>query len=262
MLKMLKARIELVLGTLVLVMSLCVAGGAVELPAVQPIAAYPAVVQPALLTALHEVELLLDSSTYACRRTLQEWTQEEFAVYCVGILHGEGYEAAVVYDASKIWVLAKLPVVGAEAWIPVIPYPAGNGPQWTLGRVASSGPSSFMGEYVSPDGVVDLETNQAPVARVRCPVVQLDLGEQEAFLAMASYDPDGEIVLYGWSIDGEMSGSFTEATADWLSFGSPGRHRVTLTVIDNRGAKAEATCAVSVSEEGEAGPPPSCGCGN
>jgi len=70
-------------------------------------------------------------------------------------------------------------------------------------------------------------------------------GEQIRFDASPSHDPDGEIREYDWDLDGDgifdAKGKVVEAT-----FETPGEHRVTLRVTDDRGATDEVTKAVGV----------------
>ena len=151
---------------------------------------------------------------------------------------------------------------GEETWIPVEATPQGGAVGSTLGRIPWAGSGDYEDAYQSPQRLLDLGPNMAPTAGLRLPVAQVAVDEAATLLALTSRDADGEIVVYWWAIDGSKP-TLTKTPSLEYTFRSGGVHTVTLTVVDNRGARATTTESVRVrSGEGEAvGAPPSGGCG-
>jgi hypothetical protein len=81
-------------------------------------------------------------------------------------------------------------------------------------------------------------------ARAAAPVVAIDApdtaqtGVPVPFDGAGSSDPDGDLLDYAWSIDGDR----LDVESNWLSvaFAHPGRHVVALTATDSTGASATA----------------------
>lgn len=106
---------------------------------------------------------------------------------------------------------------------------------------------------------VDIEkTNDPPVAsftwEVMSPegtrlLVEPRTGDRIRFDASESRDPDGRIVKYDW--DWDSDGTYDLSTTDSLTehqFSSPGSRRVTLRVIDGRGAATQTTQTVAIGD--------------
>jgi hypothetical protein len=82
-------------------------------------------------------------------------------------------------------------------------------------------------------------------ARAAAPVVVIDAvdtaetGQPVAFDGDRTTDPDGQLMTYVWSIDGQV----LDVENPWLSvsFAHPGTHVVTLTATDTTGASATAS---------------------
>lgn len=82
-------------------------------------------------------------------------------------------------------------------------------------------------------------------AHAAAPVVVIDAvdtaetGDPVAFDGDRTTDPDGQLMIYQWSIDGQV----LDVENPWLSvsFAHPGTHVVTLTATDSTGASASAS---------------------
>lgn len=73
---------------------------------------------------------------------------------------------------------------------------------------------------------------------------------EEVQFTSDGFDTDGQIILYEWAVDGSPAGS--GENLQW-TFTSPGEHEVSLTGVDNDGARTTNTQVVTV--EGENQPP-------
>jgi hypothetical protein len=88
-------------------------------------------------------------------------------------------------------------------------------------------------------------------AHAAAPVVVIDApdtavtGQPVAFDGDGTTDPDGDLMDYGWAIDGQK----LDVENPWLSvaFAHPGRHVVSLTATDTTGAAASAQHAITVT---------------
>ena len=243
-------------------------------------AAEPQVLQPdstafssaeraALLRELAELEGLLESAEWGSARSLGErgWGSYEFALYAAGTLEGLGYETAVVTSASwsggaHTWVLVGVSVGGRLAWIPVEATPKPGIAQRTLGFVPklSAVPGQFDDRYIAFDQIASQPVNRPPVPQIRPPTSFVLVREFATFLGLSSYDPDGEIILYQWKVDGGRATS-SQAHVYNHSFDSPGQHTVALTVVDDRGGRASVAVAVEVLSEKPEGDKANTGCG-
>ena len=59
-----------------------------------------------------------------------------------------------------------------------------------------TGKMPFDSQYLSFSKLIALPPNRPPVAKIRPSVSSIIAGEQTRLLALGSYDPDEEIVLY------------------------------------------------------------------
>src|SRR3954449_12757345 len=88
-------------------------------------------------------------------------------------------------------------------------------------------------------------------ARAASPIVAIDApdtavtGQPVAFDGDGTTDPDGQLMDFAWSIDGQA----LDVENSWLSvaFAHPGRHVVALTATDTTGATATAQHAITVT---------------
>jgi PKD repeat protein len=81
-------------------------------------------------------------------------------------------------------------------------------------------------------------------------IVQPKAGDTVMFDASASYDPDGRIVKYEW--DWTSDGTYDLTTENPVvehRFPTPGSHRVTLRVTDDKGATATTTQTMMIGEK-------------
>lgn len=83
------------------------------------------------------------------------------------------------------------------------------------------------------------EQNQPPVAIIEVSDTSPLTGQEVHFDAGESFDPDGEIINYEWSLDRSRE-SFHHV------FQEPGSHTVELTVMDDQGATATDTIVIDV----------------
>ena len=88
-------------------------------------------------------------------------------------------------------------------------------------------------------------------ARAAAPIVAIDApdtavtGQPVAFDGDGTADPDGQLMDFAWSIDGQA----LDVQNSWLSvaFAHPGRHVVALTATDTSGASATAQHPITVT---------------
>ena len=194
------------------------------------------------------------------------WGALEFAGFSAGSLEREGYEVAIVEwttndAATRIWVLVALDLGGRTLWIPVEPLPEAGSSQRTLGRVAGEVPQNglvqFDPSYMTYSHVIELPENIPPTPVIPVPILDIVEQVRSPWNGHTSFDPDGMIVLYQWSFDGDEE-RIKSSFAAWHTFETSGAHTVELMVIDSRGAQASTSLNVHVitTEESEAG----CGC--
>ena len=106
--------------------------------------------------------------------------------------------------------------------------------------VDDDGSKSSTRKIVRVQGV-----NQQPHARFTYNPDRPGPGEDVRFDGSDSFDPDGDILSHRWDFDGDGDmDSFGIRTSH--SFDSPGSYEVTLTVIDDKGARVSTTRTVRV----------------
>jgi hypothetical protein len=268
-----RQRLLVVWGLLVLTLAMCsgLAWGTPQPEFLSPdSAAYTPTQRVTLVAASQELERLLRDATLGSQRTLGEggWASLDFAAFAAGSLAVSGYRAVVVSGAwsteQHAWVAVAVDLGdGTIAWIPVEAAPTANSVATTLGRIAWGNGGQYDERYTRYDQVMELGANAAPIAAVRGPVAAPDLGEIVRFLALTSHDPDGQIVLYVWSVDEGDVVAMTKTGLYDHTFERDGYHTVTLTVVDSRGGRATASATIRVvgpdNVGGKAGS--SCGCG-
>jgi len=239
--------------------------------------AYSATEVATLTQAITSLENVLNDYRLGARRYLasDQWGSRDFAAYTGGTLSEMGYEAVLVSAAgwpegTHTWLLIGIPLGGKTAWVPVEASPQAGHSQQILGHIPSytdnAGNMWYEESYLNFSDVIELPPNLPPVAKIRRPAPPFEVNENVRFLAIGSYDPDGEIVLYQWDFDDGK----TEISTKWTvnhRFNKRGNYTISLAVIDNRGRKS-ATTSVTIrvvsSQEPETAPPSSgggCGCG-
>jgi len=201
-----------------------------------------------LSEAMASLEHVLDDESQGSRRTVVEggWQSRDFAAYTAGRLAELGYETLLAShqsgwpDGEHVWVLVGLALPARTAWVPVEATPQPEPSQQTLGRVPGTvdegGSLWFEERYSTFAEVEQLPENQMPVAKFRCSF-RLEMNRENAFRAVYSYDPDGEIVLYQWDFGDGSTATVTTSTVRH-EFDEPGFLSITLTVIDNAGESA------------------------
>jgi len=265
------------LGFLLGALFLGCTGLAADRPTVlQPNAsAYSSAELNVLLPAMTRLETLLGDSDLGSRRYLapDDWQSLNFARYTAGTLAEMGYTARLASSAGwpdgvHTWVLVGIPLPGKTAWVPVEASPAAGRSQTILGYVPKSTESTgrlvFSARHAAFTDVAELPGNLPPVAKIRLPATAVVANQEARLLAVSSYDPDGEIVLFQWSIGDKLP----HASSAWsfsVRFEKPGRYAITLTAIDNGGKSATATTEIVVLGEGDQDSAPGtagsgCGC--
>ncbi len=135
--------------------------------------------------------------------------------------------------------------------------------QWTLGDGNTSTQAAFSYDYAQAgsyqvnltvtdnDGLTDSDTvniqvtNELPIAVIDDMLTSYNLGEPVDFSALASFDPDGDIVEYNWEFgDGESA----SGSAVTHSYTTTGNFTVNLTVSDNAGAINSTSMSLTVSD--------------
>lgn len=258
---------RLLTGILLLV-TLSLLASAQEVPlVVQPQrAGYSPAQLAALDEAITQLKATLRNSNLGSKEELGgAWTFERFAGYTAGSLERLGYQAAIVSrqvgeSESKVWVVVRIDLDGAIAWIPVDPLPDADRYQSSLGEVPLVSALIYDSSYLSYDAIVELPPNLPPVAAIRNQTVDIVETKHSAWFGNASSDPDGEIVLFQWTF-GEDVQRITHTISQWYVFDVGGMdYPVSLTVTDNRGARATTSISVYVltlaEEEAK-----NCGCG-
>lgn len=233
--------------------------------------AYSATELETLLAALSSLRKDLSDDYLGSYRTLSEWGSRDFAAYTAGTLARLGYETRLVAaggwpEGTHAFILVGIPLAGRTAWIPVEASPPPGRAQESLGLVPlytdSAGELWFEKAYLGLHEEVRLPENLPPVAKIRLSPLSGKVGEGVTFMAVDSYDLDGEIVRYSWDLgDGRVSSAPTVHHI----FKKAGTYLVSLTVIDARGASTTATAAFIVADltfvpfPGSSGR--GCGCG-
>jgi hypothetical protein len=197
-----------------------------------------------------------------------EWQSLDFAAYTAGTLAGLGYETRLIEeegwaDGKHTWVIVGIPLDGRTAWVPVEASPEIGKRQAILGTIPSYTDSAgrlwFEAAYLSFSSEVTLPPNRSPLAAIRVVPSWEIVGREVTFMAVTSYDPDGEIIRYHWDLGGI---STSEAKTVRLAFPAEGTYSINLTVTDSRGASTSTKIDYRVKEPGESPPPSGCGCGN
>jgi len=235
--------------------------------------AYSASEVARLTQAITALETALNNYNLGSRRYFasNDWNSRDFAAYTAGSLSEMGYETVLVSGAgwpegTHTWVLAGIPLGGKTAWVPVEASPEAGHSQQILGHIPSitdtAGNMWYEERYLNFSEVIELPPNLPPVAKIRPPTGVVATNSRVKFLTLGSYDPDGEIVLYQWDFDDGKIEISTKWTVKHI-FNKQGSYTISLTVIDNRGKKAPTSATVRVveSDESEAEPAPSGGCG-
>jgi hypothetical protein len=219
-----------------------------------------------LQEAITRLQAALNNGNYGSMKQVGVggWTSAKFAAYTAGSLERLGHTVSIVSQQTatetKSWVMVRVDVGGAFAWIPVEPLPNVASYQADLGDIPLVSTLVYDSSYLTYDTVVELPDNIAPQAVIRVPPLDVVEGKSSAWFANASIDPDGEIVLYSWTFGIDVQRA-THTISQWYNFQTGGlEYPVALTVTDSRGAQASATASVYVLTlaEDEA---KKCGCG-
>ena len=225
---------------------------------------------PAQLTALDEaitqLQATLRNSNLGSKKTLGVggWTVEKFAAYTAGNLERLGYQVAIVSSqqpngATKAWVVVRMDLGGAIAWVPVEPLSFPEMSQKNLGEVPLVSTLIYDSSYLAYSAVVELPANMPPTAAIRAPMSDVVETEPSAWFGNSSVDPDGEIVLFQWTFGDDVQRVSYNISA-WYTFSSGGQdYPISLMVTDSRGAQASASISVYVLTLQEKADK-SCGC--
>jgi PKD repeat protein len=244
--------------------------GAAQIEVLQPDSdRYTASQHAQLTAAIAGLESVLADRTLGSQRATGEqgWGTTQFAAFSAGALAGRGYNTLVVSvqrgGGTFAWVLVGVDVgSGVTAWIPVDPNPGPSAVQSTAGRIPWAVSGRYDASYITFERVVELGPNAPPTASIRAQTGAIRVETGASFLALVSRDADGEIIAFLWSVDGGAP-TRTKSSTYEHTFVSSGEHAVTLTVVDNRGARSSASITIRVYGLDELGRPtsPGCGCG-
>jgi PKD repeat protein len=95
---------------------------------------------------------------------------------------------------------------------------------------------------------ITVNGNATPSASFAYSPSSPSVGETVTFDGSSSSDPDGTIATYQWDINGDGAYDAQTISPTYSDvYGSAGEYQVTLQVIDDEGAKAEATQTITVS---------------
>jgi len=234
--------------------------------------AYSAAELAALLPAVARLETTLANPDLASRRYFasNEWQSRNFAEYTSGrIAELLGYEGRLASadgwpDGRHTWVLVGIPVGQKTAWIPVEASPLAGHAQVILGTIpglASSTGRSFDSKYRGFSVVEPLPADVRPVAKIRAPMARATAQQSVVFLAIESYDPDGEIILYVWEFGDGQRQTTTAPRVDYVPRTASESLAVSLTVVDNCGRTSTVRITIGVADPGPqepSTPPPHC----
>lgn len=184
------------------------------------------------------------------------WDSSMFVTYTGGSLAERGYEVRLASGLgeagdSYAWVLVGLPVESQLVWIPINAVPPIGTLQHSLGTIPwengeTSNHSRFQSTYTQPVEMHTLPHNKPPVAQpLRLDSTVFRIGDSIVASAFASFDPDGDIVLYRWCLDDTAC----ESASFWrrlMTFGTPGHHLITLFVVDQGGRSASSAASLLV----------------
>lgn len=120
--------------------------------------------------------------------------------------------------------------------------------QVTLTLAAAQEPDNPHNIMVVDD--LTFAVNEPPTASFTFDPAEPTVGEPVVFDASDSHDPDGEIVEYRWDFDDGRIVQVTENPQVTRTFREPGRHAVTLEVVDDNGATDRFTVEVIVRRRG------------
>jgi len=234
--------------------------------------AYAASELAALQSAITNIQDLLDDYGLGSGRYFAstEWMSADFAAYTAGILASNGYETRLVAqegwpDGEHAWVLVGIVLPTRTVWIPVEASPAMGKSQQILGAIPEyvddAGQAWFEKEYAMFAREIVLPGNVSPVASIRIIPTQGIAGQEVTFMGLASYDPDGEIIRYGWDFGGLETS--TRSTVRF-AFTAEGTYKIVLSVTDSRGKTTVTSIDYRVKGVREPATPSSgggCGCG-
>jgi len=222
-----------------------------------------------LMATVDGLQLVLGSPLFGSQKRLGEdgWTARDFAVFTAGALTARHYEVLLVENGSggSPWVAVGLAGGSSIVWIAVDAQPS-DGPQTTLGRIpATIAPNgiSFDAAYAGQFATSLLPPNASPIAHVRANTHQVDMDSAVRLVAVSSYDLDGVILLYRWTIGSTGQTVLTTIPSLRHTFEVPGDQDVRLTVVDNLGAEGVYVLRLTVVDPSYTPPPssPGCGCG-
>ena len=249
--------------------------GAVLPQVLQPNAtAYSAAEVAVLQQGITTLKGILSDTDLASRRLFasNDWQSLNFAEYTAGSLAEKGYATQIVNQAGwsdgvHTWVLVGIPLASGTAWVPVEASPEPNKIQQNLGYVPSYSDSGgnlwFEAKYLNFSEVEAFPRNLPPVVKIRLPSSLIAPRVTVKFIALGTYDPDGEIVLYKWNL-GDGTTTVQTSSVYRHAYNKEGDYIVSLTVVDNRGKSTTASVTAHVGkpewkpkEEDTGG----CGCG-
>jgi len=185
-----------------------------------------------------------------------------WSCFLAGRLQEAGYFPLLAQKGGEWWVVVQLQTPGGWSLVPVV-VESNEETGRLMARVAmnleGTGGQSYEESYTNWDALHPPPRNEPPH-----PVAVLDeaveVGKLMRFLATFSQDPDGKIVLYLWDFG---DGKHAEGPVVYHVFRRPGRFKVVLTVIDDKGASATVEQQIIVYRglPPESLPSPGCKCG-
>lgn len=187
------------------------------------------------------------------------WSEPQFVDLAAGTLRQAGFRVLLAdgdfAGTPHTWILVGIELSAGYAWVPVEASPVWLSSEWQFGAIAWQGApgAAFDPRYSAFTATRELAANRPPQIVLMPPRTAVVIDEDTTFLVTGS-DPDGTIIAYIWTIDGEETLVDTRAMFRY-AFSKLGEHHVALEVVDNLGGRTAASVDLEVLAED-----PGCGC--
>ena len=227
------------------------------LPVLQPNeTSYSAAELTVLLSALERLDEVLNDANLGSQRIFRphDWNSLGFSAHTSGTIEEHGYTTRLVaadgwLDGVHTWVLVGTLLSERTAWTPMESSPNLGEAQLTPSTIPTTidpaGRLWFASSYLDFSDEIHLSPNAPPVAVIRTDTTRSSVGQAAMFMALAPYNPDGEIVRYYWDLG---DGTNAQARTVLHPFKEAADCVISLTATDSRGASGTTSTALQVAE--------------